>query len=74
MTGVLLFMGNKDNKSYEKEESEMSVMLDVGRPCTVVESIKHSCQEVKSMREGKIPKRSWKEFRQKMEDEMAKGD
>lgn len=65
-------MENRKSKSDEKEESEMSVMLDVERPCTIAESIKHSCLEVKSMREGKVPKRSWKDFRQRMEHEMTK--
>lgn len=67
-------MDNGKSKYGEREESEMSVISDVKRPCTIVESIKQSCLEVKSMREGKIPKRSWKDFRQKIESEMTKGD
>lgn len=74
MTGVLYLMDTGKFKHHEKEESEMSVILDVERPCTIAESIKYSCLEVKSMREGKVPKRSWKEFRQSMEAEMEKGD
>lgn len=56
----------------KKEESEMNATLNVERPCTISESIKQSCQEVKLMREGKIPKRSWHEFRKRMKDEVTK--
>ena len=64
-----------DNKKCEttdkKEESEMNATLGMERPCTILESIKQSCQEVKLMREGKISKRSWREFKQRMETEMT---
>lgn len=50
----------------------MNATMNIERPCSISESIKQSCQEVKMMREGKIPKRSWREFRQRMKDEMAK--
>ena len=50
----------------------MNATMNVERPCSISESIKQSCQEVKMMREGKIPKRSWQEFRQRMKDEMTK--
>ena len=56
------------------EESEMSAMLNVERPCTILESIEKSCQEVKLMREGKIPKRSWQDFRKQMADSMIEDD
>lgn len=36
----------------------MSIAENSKRPCTISESIMQSCKEVKSMREGKIPKRS----------------
>ncbi len=49
----------------------MNATLSMERPCTIAESIKQSCQEVKLMREGKIPKRSWQEFKQLMEAEMT---
>ena len=58
----------------KKEESEMSAMLNVERPCTILESIEKSCQEVKLMREGKIPKRSWQDFRKQMADSMIEDD
>lgn len=42
------------------------------RPCTILESLEQSCKEVKDMREGKAPKRSWKEFASKMKEEINK--
>lgn len=54
--------------SNKKEESEMNAMMNIERPCTVSESIKQSGQELKLMREGKIPKHSWREFRQQMKN------
>lgn len=58
----------------KKGESNMNVTMNVERPCTIMESIIQSCKEVTLMREGKIPKRSWKEFKQQMQNEMEKGD
>ena len=52
---------NKRDK-VEKEEREMDVTMDQDRPCSISESIKQSCIEVKSMREGKMPKRSLNEL------------
>lgn len=46
------------SRVMEKEEHTMSVAANLERPCTISESIMQSCKEVKSMREGKIPKRS----------------
>ena len=62
------------DRTNKKEESEMNAVMDTARPCTITESIKQSCQEVKLMREGKIPKRSWNDFKQRMEKEMAEDD
>ena len=41
------------SRTNKKEESEMNAVMDTARPCTIAESIKQSCQEVKLMREGK---------------------
>lgn len=46
------------SKVVEKEVQAMSAVANLERPCTISESIMHSCKEVKNMREGKIPKRS----------------
>lgn len=58
----------------KKEESEMNAVMNIERPCAISESIKRSCQEVKLMRDGKIPKRSWREFKEQMQDEIIKDD
>ena len=52
------------------KESRMNATVNVVRPCSIPESIAKLCQEVKKMREGKIPKRSWSEFKQRMMKEM----
>lgn len=59
-------------KEDEKEDITMNAMIEVNRPCTILESLEQSCKEVKDMREGKTPKRSWKEFASKMKEEIAK--
>lgn len=48
----------------------MNTTMNVERPCTILESIEKSCQEVKLMREGKISKRSWNDFIKRMKEEM----
>lgn len=40
----------------------MDATMNSTRPCTISESIMQSCLEVKSMREGKTPKRSLSEL------------
>lgn len=59
-------MGEKESK----EESDMSATMNMERPCTILESLGKSCQEVKLMREGKIPKRSWKDLKNRMKKEL----
>lgn len=44
--------------AMDKEEQIMGAAVNLDRPCTISESIIQSCKEVKSMREGKTPKRS----------------
>lgn len=51
-------MIKKEENEHIKEERAMSAIIDQARPCTISESIIQSCKEVKSMREGKTPKRS----------------
>ena len=41
------------------------------RYCTVAESLEQSLKEVKLMREGKIPKKTWREYREEW-DKWAK--
>lgn len=60
------------SEGKKEEELRMSATTNFDRPCTISESIQQSCQEVKLMREGRTPKRSWREFRQRMKDEITK--
>lgn len=60
------------SQGKKEEELRMNAKEYFDRPCTISESIQQSCQEIKFMREGKIPKRSWQEFRQRMKDEITK--
>ena len=60
------------SQGKKEEELKMNATMNFERPCTISESIQQSCQEVKLMREGKIPKRSWQEFRQRMKEEITK--
>lgn len=51
------------NKDVDiKEVDDMSVVTLNERYCTVQESMIKSFKEVKLMREGKLPKKSWKDF------------
>lgn len=79
MANIFLFLSLKTkvasvNKEIKKEESKMDATMYIERPCTILKSIEKSCQEVKLMREGKIPKRSWNDFMKRMEDESAKDE
>lgn len=54
---------NKNNDIINtKEVDSMSTVTLEERYCTVQESIIESFKEVKLMREGKLPKKSWKDF------------
>ncbi len=54
---------NKDDDiNITKGVDNMSTTTLDERYCTVQESIIESFKEVKLMREGKLPKRSWKDF------------
>lgn len=57
MIGGIILYRNK-RKQAEKGVQKMDATMNSTRPCTISESIMQSCLEVKSMREGKTPKRS----------------
>lgn len=48
-------MSNKENKGDD------AMTQPVERYCSIEESIRESCKEVKLMRDGKIPKRNWRD-------------
>lgn len=51
-----------DDTRFEKEVNTMSISMSNERYCTIQESIIESFKEVKLMREGKLPKKSWRDF------------
>ncbi len=53
-----MYKKTRKNGAEDKEEQIMGVAVNLDRPCTISESIMQSCKEVKSMREGRTPKRS----------------
>lgn len=57
-----MYQNNSDVQYTKKEEQAMSATMNQARPCTISESIMQSCKEVKSMREGRTPKRSLNEL------------
>lgn len=44
----------------EKRGKGMDVIIK--RPCTPAESLKESLQQMKDMRKGKIPKKTWEDY------------
>lgn len=60
--------GNSDELIFqEKEARVMGMTMEQTRPCTISESIIQSCKEMKSMREGRMPKRSLSELFENIE-------
>jgi hypothetical protein len=56
---------NRRRKRTTKEGAD-TMNATAERPCSIRESIVQSCKEVKLMREGKQPKRTWKELREEL--------
>lgn len=58
-----------------RKTKEGIAMTNQTRYCSVEQSIIASCKQVKAMRSGKAPKRSWKDCKkeiQKMKEEVNK--
>ena len=64
-------MNIEDNNDGSKEEGLKMEVAE--RYCTVEESLIESCKQMKLMREGKMPKKTWKELRQELK-EMKKSE
>ncbi len=65
-------MGSVDSPIDMNKMMEEMEVQEPERYCTIQESITESCKQIKLMREGKLPKRSWddlKEAIQKIKDE-----
>jgi hypothetical protein len=48
---------------------EIKKELDNERYCTVAESLEQSLKEMKLMREGKLPKKTWRELMEELNNE-----
>jgi hypothetical protein len=48
-------------KDKSKEEKDMNTVVE--RYCSVAESLEESLKQMKLMREGKLPKKTWDEMR-----------
>lgn len=62
-------------KKHKTKEGADTMNATAERPCSISESIVQSCKEVNLMREGKQPKKTWKELREelkKMKSEATK--
>lgn len=57
---------NNSNKDTEGDE-DMDALVE--RYCPVSESLEESLKEMKLMREGKLPKKSWREMFKELKDE-----
>ena len=52
-------MKNKpQTKPQTKKENEHMQSVTTSRPCTITDSLTQSCQEIRKMRDGKIPEKS----------------
>lgn len=53
----------------DKGDGNMSPSIE--RYCTIEESIKESAKEVKLMREGKLPKRNWRDMFKELREDIG---
>lgn len=56
---------DKGNPTPIKDGDVMNTTTE--RYCTISESIIESCKQVKLIREGKLPKKSWRDFKKELE-------
>ena len=56
--GRILMKNKPQTKPQTKKENEYMQSVTASRPCTITDSITQSCQEVRKMRDGKIPEKS----------------
>ncbi|MDD4048422.1 MAG: hypothetical protein PHI90_06305 [Clostridia bacterium] len=55
------------NQNKSKENKKMITILK--RPCTPTESLEQSLKEMKQMRIGKLPKKSWRNMFKEIKEE-----
>lgn len=57
----------KKQKKNKEEDDAMAKVIE--RPCTPAESLEQSLKEMKLMREGKLHKKTWKDFLKELKDD-----
>ncbi len=61
----------------EKErvnEMDTNILQPVERYCSISESLKQSCAQVRAIRDGKLPKKSWREFKEELKKTKSKDE
>jgi hypothetical protein len=57
----------KQNTKDTKEGAD-TMNATIQRPCSISESLVQSCKEVQLIREGKLPKKTWKELKEELKN------
>ena len=51
----------------KKDKGDKNMDITVERYCSITESLEESLRQMKLIREGKLPKKTWKEFKKEIE-------
>jgi hypothetical protein len=65
----------KEKNTTERISQDGGVHMNANtlqRPCTILQSIEESFNEVKLIRDGKLPKKTWKELREEKRKKREK--
>ena len=62
---VLYMNKNKETQSSDEGVDDMSTNFaqPISRYCSVSDSLRQSCKEVKLIREGKLPEKTWRQLK-----------
>jgi hypothetical protein len=60
-------------KNKGENEMDANTLNSIERYCSISESLKQSCSQVKLIRSGKLPKKTWKELREDLK-KIKSGD
>lgn len=63
---------NKKKNKEERRSENMDNVLE--RYCTVSQSLEESLKQMKEMRKGNAPKKTWKQFLRELQEEDSKKD
>lgn len=64
--------GKKNDDKNEKGDDSMNSVIE--RPNTILESVKKSLKEIKLIREGKLPRKTWKQLKNECKNTDEKGE